>query len=495
MTMFSFWRATRKPNFFWRFGLNFAILGLMTRVLQLKGMIFRQGGTIARRFVQAIVAVALRLFFRRIEADGVEKVPRTEPLIFVLNHPNGLIDPALVFVALPRRVSFLAKSTLFRIPIVGFFLRTVEALPLYRRVDTGDSNQIAAAAQNQRTFAACFELLRQNRCIALFPEGVSHNSTYLLPLKTGAARIALGALAINKDNLIPLRMVPVGLYYTSKTSFRSEALLRFGDAFGIAPVMLDADGQPPREAVRELSEKIAEKLREVTLNVEDSDAFEVVRRTEQLFSSVYEGLNFRLSLTDELDLRRRFAEQFESNARNANDFKKRLDVYDEHLRELGVSPEHLSVSGYSLWHVFQHFLLRIGLILLLSPFVISGAILHLPAYLICLLIGKIVQRHGVDESGGSPKILTAIILMPLTWLITTGLIFWFWNWRAAIIVFPAIMLCGYAALRCLEETFDLRYWFQAVWVLLRRRRLFVRLLLERRTLYKELTEVISKTKR
>jgi len=124
----------------------------MTKVLRLTEMIFRQrSGTLVRGGVQAIVAIALRLFFRRIEADGVDRVPLDEPLIFVLNHPNGLIDPALVFVALPRRVSFLAKSTLFRLPIVGFFLRTVEALPLYRRVDAGENNQLVAPSQNQKT--------------------------------------------------------------------------------------------------------------------------------------------------------------------------------------------------------------------------------------------------------------------------------------------------------------------------------------------------------
>lgn len=467
----------------------------MTKVLRLKEMIFRQGGTITRRIVQAIVAIALRLFFRRLEADGVEKVPSNEPLIFVLNHPNGLIDPALVFVALPRPVSFLAKSTLFRVPLVGFFLRTVEALPLYRRVDAGAKDQVAALAQNQRTFAACFQLLRQNRCIALFPEGVSHNSTRLLPLKTGAARIALGALAINKDNLIPLKILPVGLYYTSKTSFRSEALLRFGEPFEVAPVALDADGQPPREAVRTLSEQIAEKLREVTLNVEDADALEVVRRTEQLFSSVYESLNFRVSLTEELELRRRFAEQFETNVEDVAEFKKRFDLYDEHLRAPGVSPEHLSVSGHSLWYVFQHFFLQIGLLLILSPLVVVGALIHFPAYLMCLLVGRIASRHGVDESGGSPKILAAIILMPFTWLSATSLLFWFGNWRMALVAFPLFIICGYAALRCLEESYDLRGWFKAVWILLRRRWLFVRLLLERRALHRDLAKIISQSKR
>jgi 1-acyl-sn-glycerol-3-phosphate acyltransferase len=104
-------------------------------------------------------------------------------------------------VALPRRVSFLAKSTLFKLPVISFVLRTLECLPLYRRVDAAE-DQTASVMLNQRTFAACYELLQRNRCIALFPEGVSHNATHLLPVKTGAARIALGSFQLTKMKTI-----------------------------------------------------------------------------------------------------------------------------------------------------------------------------------------------------------------------------------------------------------------------------------------------------
>src|SRR5919206_2574490 len=185
------------------------------KVLRLSDMILRRGGSFAQRVVQAVISVALRLFSRRIETSRAGLVPESGALVFVLNHPNGLIDPGLVFAALPRRISFLAKSTLFRMPVIGWLLRTVEALPLYRRADAGED-----VSQNLRTFAECRRLLARGRCIALFPEGFAHSATKLLPLKTGAARIALGTAVQG------LKIVPVGLYYTSKTSFRGEALLR-----------------------------------------------------------------------------------------------------------------------------------------------------------------------------------------------------------------------------------------------------------------------------
>jgi 1-acyl-sn-glycerol-3-phosphate acyltransferase len=157
---------------------------LQSRVLRLPEMIGRQKGTFTRRLVHAAISLALRFFFRRIETSGTEQVPPDGPLIFVLNHPNGLIDPGLVFCALPRRVSFLAKSTLFKIPGVAWLLRVVEALPVYRCVDAGED-----VGRNRLTFEACHELLRRGRCIALFPEGVSHTAPRLCTRPCASKRL------------------------------------------------------------------------------------------------------------------------------------------------------------------------------------------------------------------------------------------------------------------------------------------------------------------
>jgi hypothetical protein len=85
--------------------------------------------------------------------------------------------------------------------------------------------------------------------------------------------------------------------------------------------------------------------------------------------------------------------------------------------------------------------------------------------------------------------VAAIALMPLTWLVLTAFVFFAWGWRAAVVAFPLSILCGYVALRCFEELHDMRGWFRAVFLLLRRRRLFLRLLIERRALRGELKRV------
>ena len=468
-------------------------------VLRFRDMALRQKGTFTRRLVHLILSIALRLFFRRIEISGARFVPPDKPLIFVSNHPNGLVDPALIFCALPRRISFLAKSTLFRIPLIKFLVTAVESLPLYRRVDTKED-----LTRNRITFEKCHELLGQNRCIALFPEGVSHNSTRLLPVKTGAARIALGALSVKRHDaahdatpLERLQIVPVGLYYTSKTSFRSEALIRFGAPVEVRSLTLDAEGEPPREAVRELSNEIEAALLRVTLNVEDDEELEAVAKAQQLFSSLYESINLRQTLSAEFDLRRRIAENLLPDDDPATTENSRAPLlrkileHEEELDALGINAENLSLLTHTRWIVFRHFLLRGALLLLLLPLSVPGALLHLPAFLLCDLLSRLYRRHGVDEIAPTVKILAAIALMPATWLIVAALVYFWWNWRIALLSFPWAIVCGYAAMRSLETLYDMRGWFKGVLVLFNNRRRVLRLFLERRALHQEMMKLVK----
>src|SRR6266851_5839187 len=211
-----------------------------------------------RRITCAILKFALRVYFRRIEVVGLDNVPRDAPIIFVLNHPNALVDPVFLLCLAPRRVSFVAKATLFRMPIISYFVRALDSLPAYRRQDEGQD-----VSRNLETFAAARRLLARGGTIGICPEGVSHNEPRLKRLKTGAARIALAAAS---DGAFDLRIVPVGLYYTEKTTFRSSALLYFAEGLPVKPVTLEPDGTPPREAVRELSDQIETALREVMLH-------------------------------------------------------------------------------------------------------------------------------------------------------------------------------------------------------------------------------------
>ncbi|HVE56476.1 MAG TPA: lysophospholipid acyltransferase family protein [Pyrinomonadaceae bacterium] len=480
------------------------------KVLRWWNMIFLGKGSFLRQIIHAAISIALRLFFRRIETTNVEKVPVSDPIIFVLNHPNGLIDPALVFVSLPRRVSFLAKSTLFSIPVGGAIIRALEALPVYRRVDAeGDMSK------NLETFRVCRELLAQNRCIAIFPEGISHDETKLKPIKTGAARIALGALGVsssksqvsspkktatNDEQLtadkIDLKIMAVGLFYTSKTAFRSEVLIRYGEIFDVEPVELDENGEPPREEVQKLTDKIETALRNVTLNLESAEELGVILKAEALFSSVYENLLFKETLTHSFQRLQNLAKKYKLLGQNEPAKMLALDEkitrYEDDLRASGVTAESLSVLQHPTWYVFRYLIFRLFLVILLAPLAVLGAIIHSPAYVFSNFIGLMFKTHGADATGATYKVVAAMVFMPLTWLVTGLIVLYFFGWKPALASIPLTILCGYVALRSSETLIDLTVWVKSAWLLFRQRALFLRLLVERETLQKEIGEIIEK---
>jgi glycerol-3-phosphate O-acyltransferase / dihydroxyacetone phosphate acyltransferase len=209
--------------------------------------------------VRAVVALALRLFFR-VQVQGASSIP-DGPVLLLGNHPNGLVDPALIFVVTRRPVTFLAKAPLFTLPVLGWVLRGMGALPVFRRQDDP-----ARMGDNEGTFQAATQALTAGGAITLFPEGKSHDAPRLAELRTGAARIALRAVRAGA----PVRVVPVGLTYAQKHQFRSAVRVEVGPAFEVASFLPEAEAGPEgeTEVVRRLTEAMAHALGQVTLNLE-----------------------------------------------------------------------------------------------------------------------------------------------------------------------------------------------------------------------------------
>jgi 1-acyl-sn-glycerol-3-phosphate acyltransferase len=204
-----------------------------------------------------IVARAAAFVYYRIRYAGVP-VPRSGPVLLVANHPNSLLDPMLVVAAARRPVRFLAKAPLFHDPKTAWLVKSAGAIPVYRRAD--DPAQVE---KNVDAFDAVHAALGHGAAVGIFPEGLSHSEPALAPLKTGAARMALGATRLT-GGAFPI--VPVGLLFRRKDEFRSGAYVVTG-----APVVWDdlaGRGIADTEAVRRLTDRITAGLGAVTLNLE-----------------------------------------------------------------------------------------------------------------------------------------------------------------------------------------------------------------------------------
>jgi 1-acyl-sn-glycerol-3-phosphate acyltransferase len=429
----------------------------------------------------------MRVYFRRVEVVGIEHVPPTSPVIFVLNHPNALVDPAFLLSLAPRRVSFLAKSPLFRMPVLGYFVRAMDSLPVYRRQDEGED-----VTRNREMFVAARKLLARGGTIGICPEGVSHDEPRLRPIKTGAARIALAA--VSTGEVKDLKIVPAGLYYTSKTKFRSAVLLYFGKPLEVEPAKLDPDGSPPRAAVKELSNRIESALREVMLDAEHEEALQTITRAERIFNSE-PGEEASESLAEELQLQQRFVKAYQVLRERAPERLRRLEVrmsrFEEELTQAGVDPDDLSPPTSTL-DVFRHLITRVVLFLLLILPATLGALVHYPAY---RLGGYLATRFSKDDDDvvSTVKIISAMLLFPLTWLVAAAAGYKLEGWTVALIAAGLIPLAGYLAIHFFEGFDESLGGLRALAFFLMRRRFFVRLLAERKAIRSEILALGEET--
>lgn len=185
-------------------------------------------------------------------------VPTSGPVLLVANHPSGLIDPLVVSLAARRPVRWLAKSTLVFHPWLGWLFRAAGSIPVYRRQDDP-----AQMSRNADTFRAAASVLAGGDAVAMFPEGISHHSPGLAPMKTGAARLALAAAAELGG---PFPVVPVGVIYRDAPTFRSEA----GVVVGAPIAWSDLAGRDAedRDASQALTDRIGEGLAGVTRDLD-----------------------------------------------------------------------------------------------------------------------------------------------------------------------------------------------------------------------------------
>ena len=432
-----------------------------------------------RTVIVTLLRLALRIYFKRIEVAGSEHVPSNDPVIFVLNHPNALVDPVFLLCLAPRRVSFLAKAPLFRMPVLGYLVQAMDSLPVYRRQDEGED-----VSKNEETFVAARHLLAHGGTIGICPEGVSHNEPKLRPIKTGAARIALAS--VSTGEVSNLQIIPAGLYYTSKTHFRSSALLYFGNPIFVNPIDLDASGGVPRDAVRELSSQIESKLREVILDAQHEEALHTISRAEKIFSADTNSDDD--SLADELELQQRFVKAYDVLQERAPERLRRLEVrmrrFEEELLQAGVDSDELSPPK-STAAVFSQVLKRSALFLLMLGPAVVGTVVHYPAYQLGGYLATKLSRDS-DDVISTIKIISAMLLFPLTWLAAGLVSHSLFGWWAALLALVILPLCGYVSILFFEELDQSLGGLRALAFFLVRRRYFVRLLAERKAIRNEI---------
>ncbi len=347
------------------------------------------------RLLKPAVTFATRQFFREIKIVGVAPVSHG-PLLIVANHPNVMLDALLIIRAYPQSMRFIAKATIFRGSLISALLHALHFVPVKRRHDYADES-----VDNEDSFEYVAKCLADGASVLIFPEGASSTMRSLLPVKTGAARIAFRTEQ-EADFQAGLLIQPVGITYSDFYRLQSSVTLRFEKPIRVDSYQADWESDP-RAAVKLLSDEIENGLRRATATVKTSGFANLVNKVSKLYQSRGEGEDDRMRIKAVAREVERLGPVYPEKAR---EIERRIDQY------LHLSSALRLDGSKGLELEFNRFWL-----LLVSPFVVIGVLVHLIPY---LLVARLVHRRSAHRSQlASWQISLAFVLFPL-WYVLLG---------------------------------------------------------------------------
>ena len=273
---------------------------------------------------------ALGLYFVDIQSLGRELIPPTGPVIFAANHPNSIMDTVILGTQTTRTVCYLARSGLFGNLFVKALFSACGVIPLYRAQD--DPSQMH---KNQDSFRCAYELLAAGGCLGIFPEGRNAPQRHVQEIRTGTARIALGALEANEFEL-GVKIVPVGLNFVQRDRFLSSVLIRFGGPINVLEYA-DAYKADARSAIRALTDDLQHSIRDAATHMDDD-------RTARLAIDIYSiyGSKLLTDLIEEWGSRKNLAAKLLDDVQSQHNPKSNLDDMFWVKQRIGDAISHFS---------------------------------------------------------------------------------------------------------------------------------------------------------
>ena len=376
-----------------------------------------------QRSIISIINLITNTFFRRIDVVGDENIPTDGPVIFAGNHPNALMDGWLLTARCKRwPIHFMANAKLWKYRLLGRVLTRMGAVPVQRHEEHDGE------VDNSRAFDKLFEVIEGGDCMGIFPEGVSHTESQLAKLKTGTARIALAVAARGK---VKVTIIPCGLNYIHRHRFRSQVLVEFGDPISIDEEWVGRFSADAEEAVRALTDYLADSIRTVTLNSPDWSTLRFVQAARRL----YKPATANLAPSEYVELNRRFVEAYMNTADEPEvvELRKQVDNYQSRLEVLGLKDYQLR-KKISVGKAARRLMARSVSMMLLLPLAIPGVLLHLPVGWMAAFVG---ERFSYEEDDvATLKVFATMALLPVLYLLVALLVGNYFGpaWAIAVVI-------------------------------------------------------------
>ncbi len=438
--------------------------------------------------IRVVVKLAMTIFFQNIDMRHGEFVPESGPVVFVANHPNSIMDALVMGLVTKRKINYLGHAGLFSNRLKSWFLRSCGVIPIYRRVDDPDKME-----QNVSAFEACYQALERGEAVGIFPEGTSDMLRKVKKVKTGTARIVLDVERRNRYQL-GLKLVPVGLYFFSRSRFRSKVLLNVGRPMQIEH-LFELNEKDHVAAVNQLTTEIQNNLELLTVNIQHEELDQFVRDIEILYrdelkSETYGDERGSKSTLAEFLLTQKIADCVEYYYKHDRDrvlgLLEKIGQYKRKLQKLHLKDEMLKEKT-TFTQLIKGSLLTFAKALFGAPFAIYGIVNNFIPY----FIAEMSAKKFVDErtkilsalfiGGGSAFIFFYTIQVFFLWLLFGE------GW--AVLYLLSLAPFGWFALSYLKIMRQEQEKLNLSFFLFTNRQLFNKLRRERKLLIKELDTI------
>ncbi len=227
------------------------------------------------KFLKIWSKLAMLIWCRRIIINKPEVLKEKGPLLLACNHPNSFLDSVILDTIFQQPVWSLARGDVFKKPFYIKLLTALKILPVYR-----NSEGVENLSENYKTFDACINLFKQNGIVTIFSEGKCINEWHLRPLKKGTARLAIKAWsekAPSGEENIPLKVLPVGINYSSFNRFGKNIFLNFGDVITRNDIKIN---EPDGIRYQAFNDKLQQQLNELVFEIPKTDKQQQEKRLE-----------------------------------------------------------------------------------------------------------------------------------------------------------------------------------------------------------------------
>ena len=444
-----------------------------------------------KKFTRLVV----KTFYSKFEVTGKEHIPnhsnnkptndsnKSSGIIFCVNHVNALIDAVVLQASTNKNVRPLARSGLFKNPILKPILELIGAVPIYRRkTDNTDTSK------NQDTFSKCYELLASNETLVIFPEGQSHSDPFVHDIKTGVARMALGAW---ETNGVAPTVIPVGLTFIKKRAARSEVLVHYGE-----PVDLETpDDLDEYAKVNLVTDRVKQGIEAVTLNAPSWKDIDLVRKLERFFSMRH-GKRRTATLKQRFVSMQRLIEAQtllrEHEPDKIRSLMSKLRLFERLCNVCGIHNYHLAIK-YKPLLLIIYTLRTLSIVLIGFPIALWGILnSYLPYKLTEVLTVKFSK--GKDQYD-TARVLIGIVAFGLFWSIQAYIIFQTFGLKWFVLYVISVLLSGMVALSLRGEFKRTLKNLKVFLLFLRKQDLKAYLELKRQELEAELAQLVRVAKR